>query len=833
LPAQLKIWIALTICIVFFVAFIWTFANSRGAAARGRRRPGGTPPGDQRQRRSDVRVLSAAEKKLFDEAKRLQKQGKIQPAARILEQLQMPREAIQALEDAGLIHEAAKILMRMQRHNRAGVVYARHGMWDNAAQCFKLANMPLEVAKCAREAGNYEMAADYFQQVGRNEDAGECLERLDQLAQAAHHYLLGGNRTRAVALLARLGRATADHSDIQLHSSELQLLVETVSAGQVEPGLVELVVSQGQAVAVILGQLEHGLTRPAAELFKQGGADLPARLMSEVGYQDKAAHALAEMFAELDLSHYSGMLYERMGEFGRAGTSFEAAQDFERAVYCYERAGQDDKARAIKGRRSVPTSERPLPQHANRRGPSFSLSSVPATEGGRVQLPDVSGLRPAAPITNDDEASDAGEAADDQPRSAFGEGNNESTALIEIARASPPPAPAAARAAVAKPASGPGMRPGAPIAPPPPGNRSGFRLSDDETASRGAAAVAIDAGDAGDAAHGEDAFDDAHPNTDDAFDAQDEHALDPDRPEAASSDDDASAATDDDDAPDTDDAAGDARGAFADTAPTQMLRSPGAAADAETHFSQGDPRDSEDEPEADGELTGTAGRAEAAELDAEQSDESEAPATDRAEDATSVPFGSAVAPEQAAPEPQPVAEAKPVPAPAAAPAPARAEAAKTTADPTPIDPALAAFHKAKFLADLDFDQRSKLWAIGSTLDFAEGTTILTYNDEPKGVYAIIQGAVSCYRHVGGKDVYVDQMGESETFGELWLLADQPTAVKFVAAKATRIRIIDRNAFNDLMDKDGTIARKVYKRFTLRLLKRLLKPQNAQRNQAAS
>ena len=85
-----------------------------------------------------------------------------QPGARILEQLNMPREAIQALEDAGLIHEAAKILMRMQRANRAGVIYARHAMWDNAAQCFKLANMPLEVAKCYREAGNLPLAAEYF-----------------------------------------------------------------------------------------------------------------------------------------------------------------------------------------------------------------------------------------------------------------------------------------------------------------------------------------------------------------------------------------------------------------------------------------------------------------------------------------------------------------------------------------------------------------------------------------------------------------------------------------------------------------------------------------------
>jgi CRP-like cAMP-binding protein len=98
---------------------------------------------------------------------------------------------------------------------------------------------------------------------------------------------------------------------------------------------------------------------------------------------------------------------------------------------------------------------------------------------------------------------------------------------------------------------------------------------------------------------------------------------------------------------------------------------------------------------------------------------------------------------------------------------------------------------------------------------------------------IVQGSVACFKQVAGKETYVDQMGEAESFGELWLLADQPTAVRFVATKPTRIRVVGRDAFNELLDKDGTIARKVYKRFTLRLLKRLLKPQNSKVNQEAS
>jgi hypothetical protein len=436
---------------------------------------------------------------------------------------------------------------------------------------------------------------------------------------------------------------------------------------------------------------------------------------------------------------------------------------------------------------------------------------VPSTNSG-INLPDITGLRPSA-----SEGGDAGEGDKTDAGSAFGEGNNESTALIEIARGSPPPAPVAARAAAnARPASGPGMRPGAPVAPPPPTGRAPFSLDqanddgDDEATdaggSSGSESAPISAAAAAETQArlaAEDDVDTFAASNDDELHAA--AASDATAPSAAADDGDelaGSGASADADADTDADADSDPppRSAFGpDAAPTQILRAP-SPTDQDTQASQ-----PEAEPDADGELTGTAGRADAAELDAPAEPETE--------------------PESGDDEPPILVGPAPAPSPAPT-APAKSE-------PTPIDPTLAAFHRAKFLADLDFDQRGKLWAIGTTLDFEAGTTILTYNDEPKGVYIIVQGAVSCYRHVGGKDVYVDQMGESESFGELWLLADQPTAVKFVAAKPTRLRLIDRSAFNDLMDKDGTIARKVYKRFTLRLLKRLLKPQNPQRNQAAS
>lgn len=160
-------------------------------------------------------------------------------------------------------------------------------------------------------------------------------------------------------------------------------------------------------------------------------------------------------------------------------------------------------------------------------------------------------------------------------------------------------------------------------------------------------------------------------------------------------------------------------------------------------------------------------------------------------------------------------------------------APRVARDPAGFDDNKTAFHKSKFLADLDVDQKNKLWSIGYTISYGNGDVVLTYNDEPKGVYIITEGSVYVFRSQGGREQVIDTIGASESFGELWLLADQPTAVRFVAATPAKIRVITREAFTELLDKDGTIARKVYKKFTLRLLKRLLAPQNNSKNQAAS
>ncbi len=640
----MKMWVALAVFAIAILAAIWQIGNIRGLKARGRRRTAVTP--DKAQRRGDTRVFKGAEKKLYTESQKLLAEGKVQPAARILEQLNMPREAIQALEDAGQIHEAAKILLRMQRANRAGVVYARHGMWENAAQCFKMANMPLEVAKCAREAGNLALAAEYFEKVSRFEDAASCFEQLNDFHKAARLYNSAGQKQKAMQLYNRLAASAENLAAIEFQEEELDQIVDYLGDGHVDPGLADVAVSRNKLTDVILNLVSKGLVKQAGEIYLRATSDIGPMLMAEVNYQNKSATCLAEVFLAVSSFHYAGMVYERMNAFQQAGDAFEKAEDFERASYCNERVGNETKAQQLKEKAKLqPFKGRPGSS-------AFSL--------GALQAP--------------------------APTEAFGSvQDNESTAVVNMAaRPSPakvPQAPLAKRQAPPPP----------PVAPAP---RAGsFSMN---------------------------------------------------------------SAEDDEDGP-----------AASPSIPPLAIKVP--------------------------------------ELRRSVDDMVPSPV---AEDDEDVP---------------PQAEEPRLPPPVA----------RLASEPVQLDDGRAVFHKAKFFADLDFEQKNRLWNIGLTLSFGEGQSVLTYNDEPKGIYVIVQGAISCYKQVANKEAYVDQMGEGESFGELWLLADQPTAVKFVATKDTKVRVVGRDSFNDLLDKDGTIARKLYKRFTMRLLKRLLKPQNNKQNQQAS
>ena len=597
LPVSIKIAIALTIAVACIFAAMWQISNVRGVKARGRRRaPAGSDSHGQRS--SDTRKLSRLGRKLYNEAQRLLEQGKVPAAATILEQLSMQREAIQVLEDHGFIHDAAKMLMRMQRHNRAGVIYARHGLWEHAAQCFKMANMPAEVAKCAREFGDLAMACEFFEKAQRYTDAAECCEELGDNLRGARFYLLASQSQRAMSAFARAAVKNNNAKPLDLRTSELQQIAAYLSEGRSDINLAQILKSHDRLVAVIVKQLEQGMSKQAAELIKGIKADIIPQVMSDINYRDQSAHLLAEILVASGHHNYAGNVYEQLLVFDKAAVAFEKANDKQRAQYCYERHGVSSRGKPSTAQPEVPkigamksnTNHRSaLPQPVNVRPvlAEFALSDL--TEDGRRSLEDVLTGKPAS---------------------------------IKVPEAIP-------------------------------------------------------------------------------------------------------------------------------QAPLQLLNSAPPA----------------DPPQLQ--------------------------------------------------VPVPVAVLSP-----------RIEAVLE-------DDGRSSFQKASLCTELSAEQTSALWSIGYTLKFKAGESILNYNDDPRGIYVILRGSVSCYRRIGDKEAYIDQMAAADSFGELWLLADTPSAVHFVAVRDSQIRIVDRSAFLKLLDRDAPIAQRLYRRFAKRLLEKLLNHRDESRNPLAS
>ena len=630
MTTQVKIWLSLLVTVAFVLLGLWQLANARGAKARGRRRSQNDPdangltPQAIGQRRSDKRQLTNLERKLFAESQRLLSQGKVSAGARILEQLSMPREAIQALEDHGMIHEAARILMRMQKHNRAGVVYARHGMWDHAFQSFRMANMPLEAAKCAREAGNMEQAAEFFTKSERYEDAAECFASAGDFLQASRLYNKAKNENQAMEMLERAASKAENITALALDESEIANIVSHLGQGAKAPNLARAAASRNRLTPAILSLVSQGLMNQACDLFNVSLSDIGPSLMAEVNYQNRDAGILAQIFMRLEKFHYAGMIYERLGNFDLAGDAFERAADLDRAIYCYERGQLHDKVKLLK------------------------------TEAAGNDSSVVSGKKQSSVNTHRTHGKTNG-----QPKGHFSQEDMESTKVISSTLQD------------AKESS-----------------------AEDKENVRSLSANVTK-------------------NTKEASQPLPERI----------------------------------GGVF----------SLGIAEDTVT-----------DEP------------------------------------LTHLPS------ETSAPTDLP-----------------------TSVSDSSDQGELQAFERCNFLMDFSDQQKHQLWQLGERLNFNTGDVVLQYEESPMGLYVITKGVISCFRKNGNQETFLESIGPGDSFGELWLLTDLPTTVCFRAIEASTLRVIPRNRFSSFLEQDGVIARKVYKNFTSRLLRSLLKSQNSQKNQVAS
>ncbi|MCX6126585.1 MAG: cyclic nucleotide-binding domain-containing protein, partial [Proteobacteria bacterium] len=153
--------------------------------------------------------------------------------------------------------------------------------------------------------------------------------------------------------------------------------------------------------------------------------------------------------------------------------------------------------------------------------------------------------------------------------------------------------------------------------------------------------------------------------------------------------------------------------------------------------------------------------------------------------------------------------------------------AVSEANQTILDHDRALFHKSALFEHLNFQQRSQIWDLGTIVSVKPGDIVVDWSDEPPGLFFILEGEMNCTLKSLFNEIPLETIGPGETFGEICLLTEHPANVRFNCLHAARLLVIKRVGFLEILDNDGTIARKVYKHYTHRLLAKLLNPSEPQ------
>ena len=100
------------------------------------------------------------------------------------------------------------------------------------------------------------------------------------------------------------------------------------------------------------------------------------------------------------------------------------------------------------------------------------------------------------------------------------------------------------------------------------------------------------------------------------------------------------------------------------------------------------------------------------------------------------------------------------------------------------------------------------------LDTAKGDIIATGKEHLDGIYIVLEGSVEEHTTEGVKSLL-----PGDSFGEAGTLCDMHPNIAYRISEPTTVRFIKNSEFEDLMEEDGFIARKVYKTYVTTMMDR--------------
>ena len=105
----------------------------------------------------------------------------------------------------------------------------------------------------------------------------------------------------------------------------------------------------------------------------------------------------------------------------------------------------------------------------------------------------------------------------------------------------------------------------------------------------------------------------------------------------------------------------------------------------------------------------------------------------------------------------------------------------------------------------------------NTRTFPRHAILITEGDETDSLYIIQSGKVRVFKsNEEGKEIILNEQGPGEHFGELALVDDAPRSASVMALEKTRVSIISRQDFRQVLGKHPDIAFSLIREFSRRI-----------------
>ena len=100
--------------------------------------------------------------------------------------------------------------------------------------------------------------------------------------------------------------------------------------------------------------------------------------------------------------------------------------------------------------------------------------------------------------------------------------------------------------------------------------------------------------------------------------------------------------------------------------------------------------------------------------------------------------------------------------------------------------------------------------------YRDGETVIKQGEVGDCLYVIQQGKVEVYNEVGGREIKIAELGNTEFFGEMGLFEKDVRSCTVRAIGEAKILTIDKRNFYKTIQKDPTLAYRLLEKMSFRL-----------------